>query len=428
MEAIALLYFAIIPGCTIGFFLGFFWLFRKWDIGGRLLVSIVTGLALGYFSPCIISVPFQLRAKMEQRKNVTVATEEAMFFKEVISGKYGENEIKSHYAKHPLSSLGAWTISSDKNSVGSLAYPGAMVQPYLLPILIEVFEKYPLLIGTFANLPNTPLEIKLKVADHPDALAVRDMAFNINTPPAVLIRLSTYQDKQMASYACKNKNAPEEAKRICEIRDSLNQNAFHGLEIHVDFPNMFESKAEELSLWKFLANDRREYVRMWVAQSEYTPSEILTMLSNDTSDSIRHFVFLHKNTSLQIRRRIAKHYETNINTLLFDLCKNSNDKLREAAASSPISKHDVLKQLSLDSNYIVRGAVAANPNTTSDVLESLSKNESDKDYYSDVLPLIVRHRSTPITVLEKFYKQTKNKKLSELANSVIRDRGSIPPS
>mgnify|MGYP000905355039 CR=1 FL=1 len=428
MEVYAILIFAIIPGCIIGFFIGFFWFFRKSNIGGRLLLSIVTALVVGYLSPWIIAIPFKIKSEIEQSKEKSVAIDEVMYFKGAISGKNNENDIKAHYASHPLSSLGAWKISSDKNAPGSLAAPGSVVDPKIIPIFIELFKKYPLLVGALANRPETPLDIKLKVADHPDALAVRDMAFNINTPPTVLIRLSTYQDKQMANYACKNKNAPEEAKRICEIRDSLNQNAFHGLEIHVDFPNMFESKTEELSLWKLLVEDRREYVRMWVAQSEYTPSEILSNLSNDKSDSILHFVFIHKKSSPQIRRKIANHYKTDINTLIFNLCKSSNDKLREAVAISPISNHDVLKQLSLDSNYNVRGAVATNPNTTSDILESLAKSESGNDYYSDVLPLIARHRSTPITVLENFYNQTKNKKLSELANRAIRDRGLIPPS
>jgi len=436
MEALVFIYI-IIPACIIGFIIGFsivyYWFLRDWDKFSKLLIGIITGLVLGCLSPYIIGIPFFIKFKIEDYKANKIVNEEINYFKEISSGKHSENEIKQHYAKHPLSGQGVWKIESDRQTPGSLAYPGTVIDPQTLSILIEVFNKMPSLVGALANRPEAPLALKLKIALLPDPHAVLDMARNSDTPPIVLTKLSTHKDEQIAHYVCKNEGAPIEAKLICDIRDSLKENALHVLGSQVDFPAMFESKREELALWRMLVKDPREHVRMYVARSKYTPPEVLTDLSNDPSDSILQFVFLHKNTPLHIRHKIAKHFKSNMNTILHDLCKNENTELREAVAKSPITKHDILNTLSKDSNHLVRATVAANPNTDSNTLQSLAKNNED----IGISQIIIENPNTPLKILEGYGRQpprqsltgvglsrwaSQNKMLSERAEIKIRMR------
>ncbi|OGU16258.1 MAG: hypothetical protein A2076_13465 [Geobacteraceae bacterium GWC2_53_11] len=420
MEGVAIAFMkgCLISGFTIGFCGVFFYFARKWNIGARFSISIVTGLMLGFLLPFIIAFPFHISNKLEESKSKSIANDEVNYFNDAISGKYSEIDIKSHYAKQPLSYKGAFAISIDK------------VPPKLIPVFIESFKNRGDLVGHLVNRPETPLDIKLKIADYPKHEAyISWMALNIDTPPQVLIRLSTNKDMDVAHDACKNKNAPKEAEQICKIRSSLKQSFFSEFKTTADYSNMFKSKKEELALWMLLVKDNREYVRMWVAQSRYTPSKILANLSNDPSDTILQFVFLHANTTPQIRHKIAKHFKLNVEAVLIELCKSNNDEIREAVAKSPISKHNVLKILSQDSDYHVYGAVAANPNATADMLESISKVATKRDYNnSGVLQLIVDHPNTPISVLEDFYEQTQNKKISGEAARAIRKRSVSPPS
>jgi hypothetical protein len=419
MEGYALLiiWVCLISGFIIGFCSVFFCFARKWNIGARFSISIVTGMMLGCLFPFIIAFPFHISNKLEESKSKSIANDEVNYFNDAISGKYSEIDIKSHYAKQPLSYKGAFAISIDK------------VPSKLIPVFIESFKNRGDLVGHLVNRPETPLDIKLKIAAYPNGAYISWMALNIDTPPQVLIRLSTNKDMNVAHYACKNKNAPKEAEQICKIRSSLKQNFFSELKTAADYSNMFKSKKEELALLMLLVKDNREYVRMWVAQSRYTPSKILANLSNDPSDTILQFVFLHANTTPQIRHKIAKHFKLNVEALLVELCKSNNDEIREALAKSPISKHNVLKILSQDSDCHVYGAVAANPNATADMLESISKVATKRDYNnSGVLQLIVNHPNTPISVLEDFYEQTQNKEISGEAARAIRKRSVSPPS
>lgn len=275
--AVIFFWCAFIFGFIIGFCIAFFRFARKWNSGSKIAISIVTGLVLGVLSPIIISYSIWSFNESKETKEKNVAINELNYFKDAIAGKRSEREIRFYYTEKQLSTRGSDAIRYE------LTRPEAEIDFKLLPVFLSVFEKDPVLLGQLVDLSEVPLDIKLKVAENPESRAVYAMAVNPHTPPSVLIKLASYDQKEkMVGYViglsvCKNQKAPRKAKQICAIRYYPERD---------DFSNLFESKAEEIALWQFLAKDSREDIRLSVAKHPKAPPNILSKLADDISKKV----------------------------------------------------------------------------------------------------------------------------------------------
>jgi len=267
----------LVSGFIVGFCTVYFCFARKWNTSARFSLSIVTGLMLGFLFPFAIAFLVHLADDLAESKIKSVAIDEVNYFKDAIAGKRSESEIRSYYTEKQLSSRGIEAICHE------LALPTTEINFKLLPVFLSVFEKHPVLLGHLVDRPEVPLDIKLKVADNPKSRAVLAMAENTHTPPPVLLKLASYDQKEeMVGYViglsvCKNKNAPRKAKQICAIRYYPERDGFS---------NLFESKTEEIALWQFLAKDSRENIRLSVAKHPKAPPNILSKLADDTSKKV----------------------------------------------------------------------------------------------------------------------------------------------
>lgn len=424
MEVIALLYFAIIPGCIIGFFVGFFWLFRKLNIGGRLLVSVVFGLALGYFSPCIISIPFQIRSTTEQRNKDRVALDEATYFRNALAGKYSDKELIEHYKASPLSYLGENKISQSlydatqsNNRTSKLLFI-TEIQPKALPVLITTFESKPRIVGYLVALPETPVNLKDRIADSKYPDAVRYLASDEKTPPDILAKLATHPSKDIARIVHDNKNAPQKARYIYSIRGPFFEDWPPRDEVFCP-PGLDWEGGEKV--WRDLCSDTRDYVRTWVARSQAAPPEILALLANDRNKEILQWVVLNNNSTPKTKRQAARNLSKTVSGLITELSESDDQHIREAVVLSKDTPKKILQFLCDDENENVRRALAESSRVTPDMLEVLADNSS---HY--VLAAVAKNPKTPIPVLKKLLNTSVSfYKIPEVAAENLRQRGQL---
>jgi hypothetical protein len=310
MEVIALFYFVIIPGCIIGFFVGFFWLFRKINLGGRFFVSIVFGLMFGYFSPCIVSIPAYIRSAYERSKNEHLALEEATYFKDALSGRYSDKDITLHYKRSQLSWLGERKIGQELYYATQSSHIGerprlqfiTKIEPKSLPALIRSFENKPEIVGLLVALPDTPVELKYEIAESKYPAAVKYLASSKSTPSDILLKLATHPSTDIARTVYHNKNAPSVARTIYLIRAPFSEDWRHHDEVR--YPRGFDFD-EGKKVWTMLCIDRRDYVRTWVARSQGAPPKLLAVLADDPNKDILRWVALNKNSTPSTKNKAA---------------------------------------------------------------------------------------------------------------------------
>lgn len=153
----------------------------------------------------------------------------------------------------------------------------------------------------------------------------REVARNIDTPAATLMRLTEDMDPYVRKDVAENRSAP-------------------------------------YSALKCLSRDPDYMVRETVATSLHTPEPILLkMASSDKSLDLRYTALRNQCIS---------------ESKLTELATSSDWRTREAVAMNMNTPIDVLVQLSKDPHWVVKRGVASNLNTPSDCLADLSKSDN----------------------------------------------------
>jgi|GEM_PF-7017239 len=409
MEVAALM-LIFIPACMLGFLIGILGLFRKSN--ASILLSIVFAIAFGYASIFMVGIFNDVWSESKDYIGKRKDVGEVKYFEEALAGKYHENEIRAHYREHPINDYVARAIMSDKRIWETSIPDKIIVDPNMISAIMDIFKNYRELIGLLANLSETPVELKLMAAERPEIEAVLGMARNEQTPPEVLIKLATHENLDYARIAIENKKAPEEARLIFEIRSSLSYDVLHPKE--GKNPPGFDTVLQR-SVWLSLVQDKREFVRLWVAQHPFAPSSMLSSLSHDSSNEVLKWVFLNKNATKDSKKRIANRYSTNEKNLLIDLSKDKDPNIRQAVASNTEASTEILKTLSTDEYGDVRLAVVKNQNASAEILNSLYGYDDEFNY------ALAKNRHTSIERLKALIAKKKaQERLSSNESMILR--------
>jgi len=355
MEVIVVLYFLIIPCGIICFFIGYLWLFRKCNIIGRLLASIVFGLALGYFSPCLFVIPATISYKIHEYKKANQDEAELKYFQAAIQGEYDEAKIREYYKSHPFPNMNCYKSSDlfDRSKM--------KISPKALQLLIEICDENPEIKGILATQPETPTELKMKIASSDDVKEVLPMAKDTKTPPEILILLAKHKSIDVSREVNRNSSAPLAAKytyfiRYILIKDEAEQKQYKNENI-IQPPDLETDEAK--FFWNNLATDKHEYVRIWVAKYS-SPSQILKMLGNDQSDEVLKWTFVNLYTPKETLVLIAKKFNSNINSLMDKYSRDPDCNIRRAVSQNRYTSNKVLFRLCKDNDSTVAGWATSN--------------------------------------------------------------------
>jgi hypothetical protein len=177
MEVAAVL-LLIIFGCIISFFISYFGFYRKTQ-SGRLFLSIITCLALGYISPWIIGGIGYIPTIISQYKIGSNTQKEIDYLASALAGKFSDREIKEHYLTVQLNGNDHQKIHSflytvtQSNPNGQLPGIRRKIKPETLPVLAEVFQKQSDILGLLAGYRDAPYTLKLKISDSIEPAAVK---------------------------------------------------------------------------------------------------------------------------------------------------------------------------------------------------------------------------------------------------------------
>ncbi|MBN1391478.1 MAG: DUF2330 domain-containing protein [Sedimentisphaerales bacterium] len=221
---------------------------------------------------------------------------------------------------------------------------------------------------------------------------------------------------------------------------------------HLKWPIAFFANNDVNMLRKY-AKDKDEEVRQAVAENEFTPTDILTMLAMDNSEAIRRGVAQNISTPPKVLNKLCSDSSSNVQEavasnisvtteILKKLATNNNSNVRAAVAGNSRTQVDVLVELSKDENWYVRANVASHLNIPDDVLRSLANDKDDSvrcnvaenhNTPKDMLRLLARDKNltvryrivcnpnTPTNVLKVLTNDTE-KSVSQEASRLLAER------
>ncbi|MEA5550064.1 hypothetical protein VB713_03550 [Anabaena cylindrica UHCC 0172] len=240
------------------------------------------------------------------------------------------------------------------------------------------FDKYELVRNTVAGNPNTPPNILIEMARY-DALTTsvgcyhsvsHQIAVRHDAPPELLEFIARIPESRLRAVVAANANTPSSALKWLaenEVDESV-------LCVIVQHQNMI------LNIWMELARHESVRVREAVASQSHCPSEILTILVDDSTQEVQQKVAANSNTPIHIVERFSQ---------------DDNPAIRTAVASNPHLPETILTQLANDQKVEVRRAVAQNPNTPAPIRKTL------RDLV--VQPITTRQASPTLRGLSRIY-------------------------
>lgn len=410
-------FFGPIPG-LIGFAVAYIVLYRIPSVI-RCVISTLCGITTAFLAIAIFGNILWAPVKKQREEVSLQAQHELIYFKNALEGKYQSDEIREHYRHNTLTDAGINKIHQalyEATQTSSKTSSITTIQPKVLPVMLEVFEGRPGIVGLFVALPEIPTDIKLKIAESKEPDAVKYLARDKKTPQDILLKLATHPSSEISRDVFYNLTAPQMARYIYSIRAPFSEDWRHRDEGRN--PPGYNT-VEEKSVWAALIKDNRDYVRTWVARSQIAPPQILADLADDNNEDILKWLILNNQSTQNTKNKAARTLKTTVPELIDELTKNNKADIRKAIAQSKDTPAEVLKILSDDREDDVRRSVAENPHVTPDLLERLG-NESS--HY--VLVAVAKNPKTPTAVLNRLLNTGSSLyKVPEVAAESLRNRG-----
>lgn len=375
MEVLAILWLVVIPTGVICLFLGFFLVFRKIDVLGRIFLSIAFSCAMAVVSPYIISIPGYIGERNRINEIKKAEDDEFNYFMEVVGGKYTNDEIYEHYKlnKPDCNRMSKVLLALNTEINPYYNYNKTSLMDNLradtVETLIAANSENSYLIKYLAVLPQVSHATKKRIAESDSPIAVDYLSINPKTPPDILMILATHPSTDIAWGVYNNKSAPVKARYIYAIRSPFPEDG--RFLVGRDKPPGYLTE-DEKSLWESLSVDNRDYVRTWVARSTAAPPQVLTKMRDDKSNNILMWIFLNTNTPFPTKKYIANKKSISPEKLLQDLAGHENAYVRRDVAKSELATPDLLAKMIHDKSDIVLQAIANNPQVTSGLLQMMS--------------------------------------------------------
>lgn len=228
MEVAAIL-LLIIFGCIISFFISYFGFYRKTQ-SGRLFLSIITCLALGYISPWIIGGIGYIPTIISQYKIGSNTQKEVNYLASALAGEFSDREIKEHYLAVQLNGNDLEKMRSflyevtQSNPSGQLPGIRRKIKPETLPVLVDIFQNQSEIIGLLAGYRDAPYPLKLKVSNAIEPSAVKYLARSVDTPSDILVKLASHPSRDVAESAVHTINWLVERKRLEKLHGNGDKN------------------------------------------------------------------------------------------------------------------------------------------------------------------------------------------------------------
>jgi len=184
--------------------------------------SAVIGIIFASLTLVVIYSTFIGTATIKENKIKKNAMTEIVFFKSALEGKFKDDEIRDHYKEFNLFS------KYEREAIKKLLYEKnrEKISPQAITTIIDLVKNDSLVVGYLADQPETPLEIKHKVAElqyrlalvnlkthHPNSPAgytiAADLARNPSTPFDILQKLKDTESTEVKKSLASNSNAPE---------------------------------------------------------------------------------------------------------------------------------------------------------------------------------------------------------------------------
>ncbi|BAZ17357.1 leucine rich repeat variant [Calothrix sp. NIES-4071] len=217
-----------------------------------------------------------------------------------------------------------------------------------------------------ARHPNTPQALLVDAVSEPELC--RFVAENPSAEENLLYQLAQSNQHEVLEAIAKNPSTKAKVlKYIAETRSH---------DLLVAQHNHANRELLEQVMWR-LAIDERLSVRKYVVKHPYTPIDILKMWVRK-EPQLR--VWIAQNQSLPV-------------DMLEPLARDASPQVRLAVACNPSTPSSVLEQLSFDAEVEVRRAVASNIKTPGNVLEVLVKDWQCSTF-------VAQNPNTPVRVLE----------------------------
>ncbi|WP_281184695.1 hypothetical protein [Trichlorobacter lovleyi] len=324
--------FAPLPA-VIGFLISWFLLRHKYKGYERGILSALNGVAVAGVAIVLLCLVILYVGGKKDR-------DAAKFFYAAIQGKHSEVEIRNYYTNHPA----PYQIKLDRTKV--------TISPKAMELLISVFDNNPSLKGEFSAWPETPTELKLKVAESPEIQAVFPMAINTSTPPEVLIKLASHELIEISRAVNNNSNAPLAARYIYCIRALVDEKERYVASKKLCPPDLEDATGKYV--WESLASDKREYVRLWVAKSDAPPA-ILQSMGSDQSPEVLKWIFLNSLTPRETIKFIARQFNTNQYSLMERFSSDPDNLVRRAVTQTSATSDKLLFKLMADEDATVSG-------------------------------------------------------------------------
>lgn len=186
------------------------------------LISSVIGIVLASLTLVVVYSTLIGTATIKENKHKKSAETEMVFFKSALEGKFKDEEIRDHYKEFNLFS------KYEREAIKKLLYEKnrEKISPQAITTIIDLVKNDTLVVGYLADQPETPLEIKHKVAElqyrlalvnltnhHPNSPAgytiAADLARNPSTPFDILQKLKDTESTEVKKSLASNSNAPE---------------------------------------------------------------------------------------------------------------------------------------------------------------------------------------------------------------------------
>ena len=372
------------------------------------------------------------KALMEKRR-----PDDEKFWDQVFQGVYKAADIlkryddekpfwwEEQYVRDKLSRINYAFYHGDKASIDIRDICQTLVAVFdddtYIPSEIAAYQKVPekllaqlaksesekTLSGVAKNL-NTPIDILTSLSLSESKMILMNLADNASLPDDILVSLVKYSDIEVARKVRLNVNVTRDdatqekmniVKEIYALRAPLSENW------------RYRNEGEGKNLSKYvhvtertlsaLAQDAREYIRLWIVRHPGTPSNILADLSNDSSVTVLYWILLHERSSDRVKKMIVDSLGKGGSVLTLEdvylaIAADGEIEMRLALTMIQDVPESVLELLSDDSEEDVRKRVVQNPKVTNELIRKLSLDSSNNVRYS-----IARFRGTPPEILSK---------------------------